>query len=192
MKNPSAPPPDSTSAQLLAGLEPNIEPEAIGFWPPAPGWWLLGCLTAVFCFLAGRRLWKQRKANRYRRQALRTANALYRQHGDGSHAPPDTMALAKEYNRLLKAVALHTWPRARVASLYGERWLQFLGKTQQNQRDAQALSALGLVLYAAQPPRPSQITAEQLHRAVLHWIKTHRPIPALKKITAPKKESKAS
>ncbi|WP_122928592.1 DUF4381 family protein, partial [Pseudomonas viridiflava] len=25
----------------LDQLQPLIAPEAIGFWPPAPGWWLL-------------------------------------------------------------------------------------------------------------------------------------------------------
>ena len=181
MDTTSPPPAGETNALLLAHLEANIEPEAIGFWPPAPGWWLLGCLTVGLCLLAGHRLWKQRKANLYRRQALRTAKALYRQHQHSSHEPPDIMALAQGYNRILKAVALHTSPRARVASLYGERWLQFLGRTQKGQQGMKALSALGLELYATPTQQASQIAPGQLHRAVLRWIKTHRPPPSLKK-----------
>ncbi|MCY4471874.1 MAG: DUF4381 domain-containing protein [Kistimonas sp.] len=171
----SSPPPDATQAQLLASLEPNLEPAAIGFWPPAPGWWLLACLTVCTCLLAGRSFWKQRHANRYRRQALQDVGSLYQQHLNCPAGQRDIMGLARSYNRVLKHAALQAWPRARVASLCGQDWLDFLVNTQKDTACLEGLSVLGQALYTAGSGRQPPVTPELLHAAVRHWIKTHNP-----------------
>ena len=54
----------------LAALHPLREPVAIGWWPPAPGWWLLaGLVLAALLALAWYAL-RRYRANAYRRQAL--------------------------------------------------------------------------------------------------------------------------
>ena len=74
----------------LAALHPLREPELVSWWPPAPGWWVLGALLllglAILTWFALRRY----QRNAYRRQALARLEALqseYRSAGDlGSYA----------------------------------------------------------------------------------------------------------
>ena len=39
----------------LAELRPNILPEPVGLWPPAPGWWIVALLVLAAIITGG--LW---------------------------------------------------------------------------------------------------------------------------------------
>ena len=98
----------------LSNLRDIVVPDPPALWPPAPGVWLmLGVLTAVLLAVAwyAHASW-QRKA--YRRAGL----ALL---GDAR--------TAYDVAVILKRVALAAFPRALVASLYGEDWVAFLNQT---------------------------------------------------------------
>ena len=105
---------DPTS--LLDQLAPLREPDPVGWWPLAPGWWLVIMLACVGLLLLARWLWQRRQHNRYRRLALKQLGAIA---GDGA-------ATLEQVNTLLKATALRGWPRERVAALHGEAWLSLL------------------------------------------------------------------
>ncbi|MFP4247932.1 MAG: DUF4381 domain-containing protein [Halochromatium sp.] len=97
-------------------------PAEPGFWPPAPGWWLLFALTVVLIGWLGRHGWA-----RYRRwrRSRRILGELDRIQARGLHGP----TLVAAVSALLKRVALSRYPRAEVAALTGEAWLVFLDRT---------------------------------------------------------------
>ena len=91
-------------------------PDAVSWWPPAPGWWLLCGLGLLL--LAGLLLFRRhRLRSRYRRLALHEIEQLVQ------FPPAD---LAAELSQLLRRAALCHYPRRVCAGLCGEDWLEFL------------------------------------------------------------------
>lgn len=152
----------------LAALHPLRTPELIGWWPPAPGWWVL-LVTIIFiaaltAYLARRRYIR----NAYRRQALRQlerAQQAYQENGDASHC-------LGQINTLLKSVALVAYPRSEVASTHGGQWRDFL-----NRNLPQALQLPSVFDDAAYQKSCPEIDMDQVHRAAQHWIKKHKAAP---------------
>ncbi len=97
-------------------------PADVGWWPLAPGWWVLIGLAGLGLLWFAVRLWRAWHANRARRVALRQLGHLsqrYREAGDLSE-------LAKSLSELLRRVVLAYAPRGEVASLTGAAWLAWL------------------------------------------------------------------
>ncbi len=97
-------------------------PDPVSWWPPAPGWWLLFTLTIgtglIIWFwrksgFAGRRMYQQALAELERIETRFGQQAGERQ-------------VLENISVLLRRIAVSRYPRERVASLTGERWLQFL------------------------------------------------------------------
>lgn len=110
----------SPNPDLLAGLRDIHLPEAVSFWPPAPGWWMLLALLALTA--AAALLWGRARRRSLRRAALAELEAL-RSHFDAS---ADATLLARGVSRLVRRVALARFGAKRVASLHGESWCRFL------------------------------------------------------------------
>jgi hypothetical protein len=103
-----------TLVELLELLEPVPEPTEISLWPQTEGWiWFVIVLVASAGWLV-RRWLLRRRTNAYRRAALKEIAA----------ADNDSAALAE----ILRRTALAAFPRADVAALHGERWLDFLDR----------------------------------------------------------------
>lgn len=99
-------------------------PDAVGWWPPAPGWWLL---VAILLTALGRYLWRAWRAWRLsaaRRAALSEYARLSRQYASDG----DARALARGLSSLLRRVMLAYAPRHTVAGLTGTEWLSFLDR----------------------------------------------------------------
>lgn len=97
-------------------------PEAIGWWPLAPGWWLLLLLLAFVLLVGLYRAFKRRQHNAPRRFALRELaryEAEYLEHRD-------VVTLGKQLSELLRRGMLAYAQRDEVAGLTGEKWLQWL------------------------------------------------------------------
>jgi hypothetical protein len=151
-------------ADPLAQLHPLREPAAIGWWPPAPGWWLLLALVALLGLLA---LWlslKRYRANAYRRQALSQLQRLYEAYREGA----DKSVFLAQTNALLKAVALQAYPRRAVAASSGEAWFRFLNS--QLADTDQFPPEFMLAAYRKDCP---EIDAERLNHVARCWIKCH-------------------
>jgi hypothetical protein len=94
-------------------------PDPIGWWPPAPGWWLL----AVLALLLSAGLWwliYRYRRGRYRRLALKELDRL---------AELPTAELAAGLSQLLRRAALCHFPPGDCAGLSGEDWLEFLDRS---------------------------------------------------------------
>ena len=99
-------------------------PDAIGWWPLAPGWWVLAALLlGVLAWLAARYAAHRRRgaARRYALRQLEAISAAYAADGDA-------VALGAAASELLRRTMLAYAPRADVAGLTGEAWLEFLDR----------------------------------------------------------------
>jgi len=99
-------------------------PDAVGWWPLAPGWWLLIMLLVFGAGLLLRDALRRRSRSAARRHALRQLQqytAAYADHGNA-------VALGIEVSELLRRAMLAYAPRADVAGLTGEAWLAWLDR----------------------------------------------------------------
>lgn len=96
-------------------------PDPVGWWPPAPLWWLLAALLAAAVAIG---LWHYRRG-RTRRAALRELAALRAQFAGHQ----DAACLLRDLSALMRRVALAHHPRAAVAGLCGDAWLDFLDRS---------------------------------------------------------------
>lgn len=98
----------------LSNLRDIFIPDAPPFWPPAAGAWVALGLVAAILLLVAWRLHTVRNRYAYRKAGLLLlpgAETVY------------------DVSVVLKRVALAVFPRAQVASLYGDDWAAFLHKT---------------------------------------------------------------
>jgi hypothetical protein len=123
-------------------------PDAVSFWPPAPGWWVLAAivlgLLAYAAFLQFRR-WQQGQRLKAALHELQRLQQQWQLTPDAERANKLAQVL-HTCNSVLKRVALVHYPAAQVASLNGQAWLNFLdhsGNTQQFSSGAAQLLADG-------------------------------------------------
>ena len=97
-------------------------PDAVSWWPPAPGWWLLLGLVALLVFAAFRR-WRRGRGRRaavcHARRELAAIRQTFR-------LRPDRAGLARALSALLRRLAMSLYGRRDAAALTGEDWLAFL------------------------------------------------------------------
>ncbi len=159
-------------ADPLAQLRDIHLPADIGWFPPAPGWWLLGLLLLAALVFGLWRVWILYKAKAYRREALRELNAL---HSDWQHTSNPQQYLSG-VNQLLKRVALRSFPRQTVASLSGPAWLEFLDQ-HWRKPPTQCFGENPLLsrLYALQSASiEDPLAADALNKLASEWIAQHR------------------
>ncbi len=99
-------------------------PELIGWWPLAPGWWVLIALAMVGLALLARHYFKSRARGKARRHALQQLEHLlceYEQNGDA-------VGFAAAVSALLRRTMLAYAPRAEIAGMTGDEWLAWLDR----------------------------------------------------------------
>lgn len=97
-------------------------PEAIGWWPLAPGWWVVIVLLAVSLVYVSWRLYKRWQFYAPRRYALQELARFETEYLE--HRNP--VLLGKQLSELLRRGMLAYAPREEVAGLTGEAWLAWL------------------------------------------------------------------
>ncbi len=140
-------------------------PEAISWWPPALGWWLLAGLLPLCLYL----IYKLYK-HLTRKTALQAAKQ-YLQIIQQDNKLNDLQKITA-LSDLLRRVAVSIYPREKVASLTGQAWLEFLDTNLDN---PQFNSATGRLLVEA-PYRQKidlpELTA--LYDLCLIWLKKQK------------------
>ncbi len=117
------------SPDLLTDLRDIHEPVAPGFWPPAPGWWLVfggAVATLVLATFLARRWLQHRAALRLPYVAAeRYVRLAARQHAAGEI---DTRALADRVSDVLKRVLVRVEQREAASTAAGDAWAQALAE----------------------------------------------------------------
>jgi len=99
-------------------------PIMTGWWPPAPGWWLLiGLALCGLGYLAWRAIQTFRR-NAPRRRALSQLKYLQAEYSRNG----DVVSLGIRLSELLRRAMLAYAPRSEVAGLTGTTWLEWLDR----------------------------------------------------------------
>jgi hypothetical protein len=144
-------------------------PAPIGWWPPAPGWWVLAGLAALALLGAGVAAWWWRRTH-VRRLARRQLAVIV----TGFRAHRDTHQLACELSMLCRQIALALTGTAGTAAVTGDAWLARLDTLAPGNFFS---SGAGQVLAVA-PYNPAlQFDAETLLTGVTAWLARLAPRP---------------
>lgn len=153
-------------AEQLQQLHDFHAPEAIGAWPPAPGWIVLTLLLTALLIGLIWSLCRHYRRNAWRRQALQQLDLL-----QANLPANDQAARHAAVNRLLKQCLasqhrIDVGDRRRLFTLSGEDWASLL------RQSSVALTADDIHLYAfgQYQATPPELTERHLFR-VRNWIK---------------------
>jgi len=144
-------------------------PDAVAWWPPAPGWWILGALLALSMLAFFRFLRWLHRRRRVQKAALRTLGRIF--DGAGRH-PSQQQQLVRETSVLLRRTALTRYPRESVAALTGEDWLTFLDQPLAGSVHAGGFSQGPGRVLARGPYAPQcDVDPPALHQLCASWIR---------------------
>jgi hypothetical protein len=151
----------------LAGLRGYHLPDAVAWWPPAPGWWLLAVLILALAIgLVLYLLWRRRRGAAAR-LALEELAGLRSALAEGQGVE----VVLRGLSRLLRRFALTRFPRNRVAGLTGKSWMDFLDEHGGHGRFRDGPGRL----LAEAPYRPvTELPVEELVDLAEDWIKRNR------------------
>ena len=161
---------DSFGNYLIHGIDEITLPEAVSWWPTAPGWKALAIIIVILLLFLCVRWIKRWWRNRYRREALRQLQQV--QHHAGKQLQ-EVVAILPYY---LKVTALQAYPRQAVASLSGDNWLAFLDKQYSGAAFSEGIGRkLLAVAYLPQDQwQLSEKDSEALISMSRSWISKHR------------------
>lgn len=140
-------------------------PQAIGWWPLAIGWYLLGffvLLVLLGVIRWGYRYWVMNKPRREVLAKLKLLQVQYQREAD-------KVALAMALSTLLRRATLALYPRFEVASLQGEAWLHFLDETGNTQQFSQGV---GRMMITAPYQSQAAFQVDELFTLITQWINT--------------------
>ena len=153
----------------LSRLHANHLPDAISFWPPAIGWWVLFFLVLG---LIGGLVWLMRRHRNqaFKRQALKELLSYQRQFETNN----DLFIMTAGVSELLRRVVLKKFSHTNSAGLTGTDWLKFLDETGHtrdfSEGPGRILSTLPFMNpYGEDPIETVDTTA--LIQSVQQWIK---------------------
>jgi hypothetical protein len=153
---------DTQLLQQLRDIHGAGEP---GWWPPAPGWWLLALAFLLALALLLRMLLRQLAARRRRNAWLRELEAL-NWHQSPSEHPHEYLA---GLNRLFRAVAVKAFPGTACARLQGEPWVDWIRELLPEMAESDGLGALSSGPYEPAP----RFDAEKLNELARTWVKLY-------------------
>ena len=145
--------PDTTSLNRLHDLAP---PPEVGWWPLAPGWYVLSAFALLVLFYVVHRTWRNWQAGAYRRAALHELGTL-----------EDATAIAE----LLRRTALAVAPRSVIAKSTGPDWITWLSAQCPDAMPTTVSAQLTQGIYS-QPSDGASI--QPLREYASRWITGHR------------------
>jgi len=161
----------------LQNLHDIIMPQPVPWWPPAPGWYVIGGITLLALTWILWQLYARWRSNAYRRISLKE---LGRIRSKIQSAQPESSL--RELPEIVKRTALSVWPREKVASLTGSEWLLFLDRTGNTnvftKGDGRLLAELGYIKKEKLTSLSNEKVDYLLH-ITEKWIRDHRAVKRL-------------
>ncbi len=139
----------------LSKLHDIVVPDAVSWWPPAPGWWVLIVLVLLLVLVLAIRQLRHWRADAYRRAAL---------------AELDRARTAEDAAILLRRTALAIAPRDEIARLHGDDWTRWLAERSATPPNDEVRALLATSLY--EPARRGG-SIEPLRDFARDWIRHH-------------------
>jgi hypothetical protein len=153
------------ASPLLAQLQDIHSAGQPGWWPPAPGWWVLAFILLLALVFLLRKFLGWLSVRRRRNGWLRLLEELNRDH-DPMSQPHDYLA---GLNRLFRAVAVKAFPNTACARLQGEEWVAFISALMPESGAGECLHALASGPYEAAP----RFEASALNESARVWVKLY-------------------
>ncbi len=159
----TTPPPSPEALELLSQMHDIAAPTPVGWWPLAPGWWIVAIISLILSSAAFLLWYYNKHQGSYRGSALYLLRQL-------NNSDDESYLLA--INQLLKRVALRAYPRlqAHIVAVHGNAWTDWLSSSCTATLPNDALSALGEHSYQAN----TRFDCKQLEAMATTWIKHHR------------------
>lgn len=147
----------------LDNLNDIIVPDAVGFFPFAPGWMIVTVLALTLLIHFAFKAYKHYERTLYKREALKELDRYTNENRD------EMLALLT----LAKRVAIAAYGRTQIAKLSGEEWWDFMEQHSKVTVNSELRSQLSDLLYDTSKQHESaQYTA--LKDLVILWIRTHK------------------
>jgi hypothetical protein len=153
-------------------MEPSLPlrdihlPDAISFWPPAIGWWLLFILVPILIW-AGWQLYKKITRLTAQKEALQLLEQI-----KNDSSITDLQKL-QQLSAWLKRIAISYAPRKGVAHLSGEAWLNYLDETIEGHPFSQGIGRM-LANRQFQKSTPDDLDLPALFKLCERWLKEHK------------------
>jgi len=146
----------------LDNLHDILVPDAIGFFPLAPGWYILSLLLLTLLFHFGYQRYKLYEREQYRRDAEEELEALNDKNRENAIA---LLGLAKR-------VAISAYGREIIATLDGDRWWDFMETHSKTSMDADLRISIKRLLYEEGVDFDTSVF-DAVFLMVSQWIETH-------------------
>ena len=147
----------------LDNLHGIIVPEAIGFFPLAPGWYVVALLFLALLFHFMFKGYKAYKKSLYKREALKELETYEQSNKE------ELIALLS----LAKRVGIAAYGRNVIAKLSDDSWWDFLEQHSKVRVDRKLRVALSKLLYDASYSVDNALYMD-IKALVTVWIKTHK------------------
>jgi len=143
----------------------DIHPAAaVGWWPPAPGWWLVALLCVLVIYWLGRRVLVQYRAWRLR-QALRAEYAGILGHYQSNLDPQQ---LLTDTGIFLRRLVVHIAMAREQAGCIGQAWADFLCQPFAN--DQTMYSICRRLVRDVYRPTTEAVDPDRLQQLAEYWI----------------------
>ena len=149
----------------LDNLNDIIVPDAVGFFPMAPGWIIVGFLLLTILFHFGFKQYLYYKRSLYKREALHELQSLTTESVQGTVSLLD----------LAKRVGIAAYGRPQVAKLDGDLWWDFMEKNSKAKVHSELREEIKVLLYNKDTQHESS-KFKGLKSIVEDWIKTHKVV----------------
>lgn len=163
------------SPPWMEAFEPLQPPAPVSWWPPAPGWWLLGALLLTVTII-GAWCWRRHHhRNRYRRTLQHELKALWQRYRPDQHPEAISAYLADCCELVRRTWRLLDGHRAALPS---GALLASLQETAGVTIPSTILASIDPLLYgrASSEMSSDALDLPEFHRQVLLWSRRHRGV----------------
>jgi len=150
---------------LLSQLRDIQLPGDPSWWPPAPGWWLVGLAVISLSYIVIDRILKWRRLTAPSRKFVTAMKCL------PTHDPGQSQQNLTAISRLTRQYAITRFGRDRTAGLTGTKWLGFLDQSSNSKSFSRGP---GAVLAYGPYKQPTKHDLEGLKRILEAWARETR------------------